>query len=63
MSLLLLLGQLTPLPEQKVWQQSMLAPNFQPIEAWLMGFLPENIIAKFTTVQNSRSQTPLKTEV
>jgi membrane protein required for colicin V production len=63
MSLLLLLGQLTPLPKQKVWQQSMLAPNFQPIEEWLMGFLPENIIAKFSTVQNSRSQTPLKTEV
>lgn len=56
-SLLLLLGRLTPLSEVRVWQQSMLVPTFQPIEGWLTGFLPKNIIAKLSKFEGSGSQT------
>lgn len=45
-ALLLLLGQMTPLPEQAAWQQSMLVPSFHPLQQWLTRFLPDNISSR-----------------
>jgi membrane protein required for colicin V production len=42
-ALILLLTKLTPLPQDPWWQNSILIPKFEPIEAWLKSFMPDYI--------------------
>ncbi|MGE3919851.1 MAG: CvpA family protein, partial [Gammaproteobacteria bacterium] len=44
-SLLMLLGQFTPLPAQASWQNSMLVPTLRPIQTWLIRFVPTNVVS------------------
>lgn len=39
-ALLLLIGTLTPFPQQAWWKQSQLLPYFEPLEQWMGQFLP-----------------------
>lgn len=42
-SALLLVAELTPMPESAWWKSSVLIPQFAPIENWLQGFLPKKV--------------------
>lgn len=42
-ALVLLLVKLTPFPQDPWWQNSILIPKFEPIEAWLKSFMPDYI--------------------
>lgn len=41
--LLMMLVSLTPFAKETSWQQSVLIPQFQPLETWLSSFLPESM--------------------
>lgn len=45
-TLLLLLGSMTPLPKQEAWHTSVLVPAFHPAEQWLAHFLPDKITTR-----------------
>ena len=42
-TLLIILGRLTPLPEEGWWKTSRLIPYFQPLEHWLQRVLPDTL--------------------
>lgn len=42
-TLVLLLAELTPLPDESWWHASVLIPFFQPLEQWLTDILPTTI--------------------
>lgn len=44
---LLLMLQLTPMPKEALWQESLLVPYFSPVENWLRGFLPDSFDSHF----------------
>jgi membrane protein required for colicin V production len=46
-AILLLLARLTPMPSELWWKQSVLVPQFYPIETWLHDFLPQSVADKF----------------
>lgn len=48
LSILVLLGGLTPLPRDKWWQQSYAIARVQKISIWMQGFLPEEIAHYFS---------------
>lgn len=41
--LLMMLVSLTPFAKEAVWQESVLVPQFQPLEDWFSSFLPESM--------------------
>ena len=46
-AIILLLAQLTEVQNNKSWKESILIPQFRPIETWLHDFLPQSISDKF----------------
>lgn len=42
-AVLLLLAQLTPMPQSIWWSNSNLIPRFQPLEAWLKSLVPSTV--------------------
>jgi membrane protein required for colicin V production len=42
-TILLMLANLTPLPQTPWWKTSLLIPHFQPIEVWLHNLLPASV--------------------
>lgn len=42
-AVLLLLAQLTPMPQSLWWHNSILIPKFQPLEAWLKSLVPASM--------------------
>lgn len=42
-AVLLLLAQLTPMPQSLWWSNSNLIPRFQPLEAWLKSLVPPSV--------------------
>jgi len=47
-AILVLLGGLTPLPQDSWWVDSRLIPYFQEMAVWLKGYLPADIAANFS---------------
>jgi membrane protein required for colicin V production len=47
-AVLIMLAQLTPLPQDPWWKGSLLIPHFQPIEQWLHGLLPPTVTQHLT---------------
>lgn len=43
-TVLLLLGQLTPMPDEPWWKSSLLIAEFHPAELWLKGYLPQSML-------------------
>lgn len=46
--MLLLLGGLTPMPEEVWWKESMLIEHFSSISIWIREFLPQDLASKFS---------------
>ena len=46
-AVLLLLAQLTPMPQSLWWQNSALLPRFQPLEIWLRSLVPQSVNNKY----------------
>ncbi len=46
--MLLLLGGLTPMPEELWWKESILIEHFSAISAWIREFLPQDLASKFS---------------
>lgn len=46
-AVLLLLAQLTPMPQSVWWHNSDLIPRFQPLEAWLKSLIPPSVNNRF----------------
>lgn len=42
-AVLLMLGELTPMPQDIWWKSSALIPYFNPIETWLRSYLPQSM--------------------
>lgn len=42
-TLLLMLANLTPMPKEKWWQESLLIPQFHSLEVWLHDILPASV--------------------
>lgn len=45
--MLLLLGGLTPMPEEAWWKESVLIEHFSAISVWVREFLPQDLASKF----------------
>ncbi len=43
-TILLMMARLTPLPTEDWWKTSMLIPQFQPLEVWLHGYMPQSLM-------------------
>jgi len=52
-ALLLLLGSLTPFPNQPWWQQSQMLPYFQPLEKWMAQFIPQSQVKTDSEIELS----------
>ena len=48
---LLLVARLTPMTQEIWWQQSLLINQFEPLEAWLQGFIPQSMTKDFELSQ------------
>lgn len=46
--MLLLLGGLTPMPEELWWKESLLIEQFSSISVWIREFLPQDLASKFS---------------
>jgi membrane protein required for colicin V production len=55
-AVLLLLAQLTPMPQSLWWQKSVLIPKFQPLEAWLKSLVPASIDKNNRFVLSTKDQ-------
>lgn len=42
-TVMLMLAELTPMPNDVWWRTSVLIPQFQPIEKWLRGYMPQTV--------------------
>lgn len=42
-TVMLMLAELTPMPNDIWWKTSTLIPHFQPVEKWLRGYMPETV--------------------
>lgn len=43
-AVLLLLAQMTPMPDNQWWKDSALIPKFQPLEDWLKSLIPKSMM-------------------
>lgn len=46
-AVLLLLGHMTPMPENSWWKDSTLIPKFSPLEDWLKSLIPKSMTNHF----------------
>lgn len=42
-TVMLMLAELTPMPNDVWWKTSVLIPQFQPVEKWLRGYMPQTV--------------------
>jgi membrane protein required for colicin V production len=52
-ALILACASLTVMPKQKYWQETYLLPYFNPLEQWMLQYLPTNIGAKLAELSDS----------
>ena len=57
MALVIILAQLTPLPDSDSWKNSFLIPHFQKAGQWVKGSLPEEY-TKYLDVPSSQNSPP-----
>lgn len=58
-AVLILVAQMTVLPQNKAWQQSQFVPEFEGLTQWLRSFLPEGI-DKLGKISTEKKQTKLQ---
>lgn len=61
-TVLVMLGQMTPLPQDPWWDDSTLLPHIEDLAAWVQDQLPEDVAARFAEVHDELPIPPTKPE-
>jgi membrane protein required for colicin V production len=54
-TILVVFAQLTPVPQGKLWQRSLLIPYFQKTAVWVKQYIPENLSERFSYSASSNT--------